>query len=194
MVNAVHQAIAAADRLVIATSVSSITAWFATNSRLRPTWREAVRSSLRRFETPASVSEPSPGLPGIRAAFENTTCAERLRGWATPTDRVLLYHDIRLECMLLSDPAAARSFVVAELGDLQGSAIGKKVLRETAAVFLDKGSVVATAAELVLHEHTVRNRLRRVEEYLGHPLTTRRAEVHVALRIHDFAAAAGDSP
>jgi DNA-binding PucR family transcriptional regulator len=42
---------------------------------------------------------------------------------------------------------------------------------------------VATAELLMLHEHTVRNRLQRIEKILGRPLTEQRVELQVALRI-----------
>jgi DNA-binding PucR family transcriptional regulator len=44
---------------------------------------------------------------------------------------------------------------------------------------------VAAAEQLGLHEHTVRNRLHRAEQLLGHPLSERRAELLVALRLRD---------
>jgi DNA-binding PucR family transcriptional regulator len=45
------------------------------------------------------------------------------------------------------------------------------------------GSHVAAAEHLQLHEHTVRNRLHKAEELLGHPINERRTELQVAARL-----------
>ena len=42
---------------------------------------------------------------------------------------------------------------------------------------------ISAAEHLQLHEHTVRNRLHRAEEHLGRPLSERRTELQVALRL-----------
>ena len=56
-------------------------------------------------------------------------------------------------------------------------------LRETLEASFRLGSHVSAAEHLQLHEHTVRNRLHRAEEHLGHPLSERRTELQVALRL-----------
>ena len=42
---------------------------------------------------------------------------------------------------------------------------------------------MAAASHLHLHEHTVRNRLQKAAELLGRPLSERRTELQVALRL-----------
>ncbi len=194
VVNLLRQVLHITGHLAVSLSMSCTTAWLATDSSLTPSWREAVKGCLEQFEVAASVSEPSSGLEGFRRTFEETKAVEELRTYAgAAASRILLYHDVRLECFFLNDRATARAFVVAELGDLLGSSAPKRQLRTTASHYLEHGSIVATASALVLHEHTVRNRLRRIEQYLDHPLTSRRAEVQVALRLYDFAMA-DDAP
>ena len=56
-------------------------------------------------------------------------------------------------------------------------------LRETLLAWLTMGSHGSAAAMLGVHENTVRNRLRAAEELLGVPLTGRRTELMVALRL-----------
>lgn len=56
-------------------------------------------------------------------------------------------------------------------------------LRHTVLASFALGSHVQTAQELGVHEHIVRNRLRRVEELLGHSLNERRTELQIALRL-----------
>ncbi|MTD56540.1 PucR family transcriptional regulator [Amycolatopsis pithecellobii] len=188
VVNLLRQALHVTGHLVVPFSISSTMAWLTTNRSLTPSWREAVKGCLEQFEVAASVSEPSSGLEGFRRTFQETNAVEELRTYAgVAASRILLYHNVRLECFFLTDRAAARAFVEAELGELRGTSPMKQELRATVSLFLEKGSIVAAAADLVLHEHTVRNRLRRAEEYLRHPLTSRRAEVQVALRLYNFA-------
>jgi DNA-binding PucR family transcriptional regulator len=45
------------------------------------------------------------------------------------------------------------------------------------------GSNVHTAGRQGLHEHTVRNRLTQIDELVGRPITKRRTEMLVALRL-----------
>jgi DNA-binding PucR family transcriptional regulator len=69
------------------------------------------------------------------------------------------------------------------LGELAANDAAAARLRQTLLVWFETGSHVSAAAKLKLHEHSVRNRLRRAEEAIGHPLTARRTELQVALRL-----------
>jgi len=96
---------------------------------------------------------------------------------------VLSHADVSLEILLMADRAGARAFVTAELGGLGGDDDLSDRLRETVEASYRWGSHVTTAAHLHLHEHTVRNRLQKAAELLGRPLTERRTELQVALRL-----------
>jgi DNA-binding PucR family transcriptional regulator len=65
---------------------------------------------------------------------------------------------------------------------LEGGLLTERV-RETLEAWLVTGSYVGAAAMLGVHEQTVRQRLRRLEEALGRSLHDRRTELHVALRL-----------
>ncbi|WP_448609778.1 PucR family transcriptional regulator [Geodermatophilus sp. URMC 60] len=154
-----------------------------------PAWtREAHRrllSALADAGVEASVSEPLGGLPGFREAHEQAQDVERVRAaWGRGTaPRVLEHADVALEVILLRDPERGRRFVRTELGPLAEDTAEAARLRETLQASFRLGSHVAAAEHLQLHEHTVRNRLHRAEEHLGHPLTERRTELQVALRL-----------
>ncbi|SFL49779.1 PucR family transcriptional regulator [Geodermatophilus ruber] len=141
----------------------------------------------------ASVSEPLRGLAGFREAHEQARDVERVRAaWGrAAAPRVLGHADVALEILLLRDPARARRFVRAELGPLAEDTPEAGRLRETLEASFRLGSHVGTAEHLGLHEHTVRNRLHRAEEHLGHPLPERRTELQVALRLQRLLAGAG---
>jgi len=154
-----------------------------------PAWtREARRrllAALADAGVEASVSEPLGGLGGFREAHQQAQDVERVRtAWGrAAAPRVLQHADVALEIMLLRDPERARRFVRTELGRLAEDTAEAARLRETLEASFRLGSHVAAAEHLQLHEHTVRNRLHRAEEHLDHPLTERRTELQVALRL-----------
>jgi DNA-binding PucR family transcriptional regulator len=96
---------------------------------------------------------------------------------------VMRYADAGLEILLMQNDELARTFVAAELGPLAQSTTEAARLRETLDASFRYGSHVAAAQHLNLHEHTVRNRLHKAEELLGHSLQERRTEVQVAVRL-----------
>ena len=82
------------------------------------------------------------------------------------------------------NPDAARHLVERELGKLAAPDPGLDIVRETLSHYLRNGSnIVLTASELYVHRNTVRYRLDQAEQLVGHPLTERRTEMDVALRL-----------
>jgi DNA-binding PucR family transcriptional regulator len=154
-----------------------------------PAWtreaRQRLLAALADAGVEASVSEPLGGLGGFREAHQQAQDVERVRtAWGrAAAPRVLQHADVALEIMLLRDPERARRFVRTELGRLAEDTAEAARLRETLEASFRLGSHVAAAEHLQLHEHTVRNRLHRAEEHLGHPLPERRTELQVALRL-----------
>ena len=133
----------------------------------------------------ASLGDPAPGLTGFRDTFAQARRAEAVRtAWGDDVQTVVRFGDVQLESIALSDIEAARRFVAHELGDLVADDTAAERLRQTLQVWFETGSHVSTAAKLKLHEHSVRNRLRRAEEAIGYPLATRRTDLEVALRLY----------
>lgn len=97
---------------------------------------------------------------------------------------VTAYGDIELAYLISENPNAARHLVERELGKLAEPDPALDVVRETLSHYLRNGSnIVLTASELYVHRNTVRYRLDQAEELVGHPLTERRTEMDVALRL-----------
>ena len=144
-----------------------------------------LREVLTAAGIEASLSEPQRGLAGFRQALEQALDVEKVRAaWGGAQAPPVLEHgDVALEILLLRDPDRARRFVCTELGSLAEDTAEAARLRETLDVSFRLGSHVAAAEHLQLHEHTVRNRLHKAEEHLGHPLQERRTELQVALRL-----------
>ncbi len=171
--------------LVHPLDLSSTAVWLGHTS----TWTAGMRRELRRVledaGVEASVSEPQAGLDGFRASLQQAQQVETVRGaWGrAQAPPVLEHEDVALEILLSRDTEPARRFVRAELGPLAEDTAEAGRLRDTLAASFSLGSHVATAERLQLHEHTVRNRLHKAEELLGHPLQDRRTELQVALRL-----------
>ena len=143
----------------------------------------------------ASIGGPGGGPEGLRSSYEEATALETVRGaLGEEAPRVMVFADFRLEAFALVDPQAARRFVGAELGELADDSEVSARLRETLLAWFVTGSHVSTAAQLGLHEHTVRNRIRKAEEVVGHPLTVRRTELQVGLRLHQIVGLRSSAP
>jgi hypothetical protein len=91
--------------------------------------------------------------------------------------------DAMLPALLLRDRGLADLFVDAHLGALK-SQKDWPIISATLRAYLDSGAVLsASAAALKVDRHTIRRRIRRVEELLERPLGTVRAELEIALRV-----------
>jgi hypothetical protein len=131
----------------------------------------------------AGVSEPRIGAAGLAVAHRQARLACRLgtlRG-----SRVSSYSEVALEALAFGGQDAARDFARAELGLLADDGERTETLRRTVQTYFASGSsAAAAAAALGVAERTVTYRLRRAEELVGRPLSTRRAEIEAALRLH----------
>ncbi|WP_148575541.1 PucR family transcriptional regulator [Nocardioides caldifontis] len=171
--------------LTYALTLGSTVVWL---GRLDP-WPQAaltaVVEALERVGAVATVSNPARGADGFVTALRQARDAERVREAWPPEESpaVVRYSDANLEILLLRDEALARAFVETELGPLGRSTNEATRLRDTLEASFRFGSHVAAAEHLQLHEHTVRNRLHKAEELLGHPLQERRTELQVAIRL-----------
>jgi hypothetical protein len=171
------------DTLVHPIDLTSTVVWLAQPRQAGwPVTRTAaIVECLRSLDVEASVSEPHVGVQGVRDGWRQVRDVQSVReAWG---HGVLSYADVSLEVLLMADPERARAFVRAELGELGAEDEVAARLRETVEASHRYGSHVTTAAHLHLHEHTVRNRLQKAAELLGRPLTERRTELQVALRL-----------
>lgn len=171
--------------LVYPLTLGSTVIWLC---RLEPWSTEslhAVPEVLQKVGATASVSNPGSGIDGFVESLHQAEEAERVRAaWgkrSAPT--VIQYADAGLEILLMQNDELARTFVKAELGPLAEDTTEAERLRETLDASFRFGSHVAAAQYLELHEHTVRNRLHKAEELLGHSLQERRTELQVAVRL-----------
>jgi len=101
---------------------------------------------------------------------------------------IVKYDHVALAAIATADLQQAGAFGVRELASLGGDTDEALCLAATLRIYLEEGSSARRAAKrLGVHENTIKNRIRAAEEQLGHPVTTRVAELLVALRLATLA-------
>jgi len=171
--------------LVYPLTLSSTVVWLGRIGEWKRTALDALDAVLSEAGVAATLGEPHTGIDGFRTTLGEAQDAERIRtAWGElGAPSVVHHHDVGLEILLMRDPETARQFVESELGPLARDTLEASRLRETLEASFRFGSHVAAAEHLQLHEHTVRNRLHKAEELLGHPIGERRTELQVAARL-----------
>jgi DNA-binding PucR family transcriptional regulator len=178
-------AVSCQSSLVYPLTLNSTVVWLGRIGEWKRTVLDALDAVLLEAGVPATVGSAHAGVEGFRTTLAEAEDTERVRAaWDRPGVPTVVHHDdVGLEILLMRDPARARRFVDRELGPLAADTAEAERLRETLDASFRFGSHVAAAEHLQLHEHTVRNRLHKAEELLGHPLSERRTELQVAARL-----------
>lgn len=131
----------------------------------------------------AAFGLPAPGVAGFRRSHLEALAAQKMQRVIANPGRVVLYESVELDYLISQDEEALGAFISRELGALLGPDAATARLRETLGCYLDlMCSVEATARELGVHRNTVRYRLARIAQQLGHPIEDRRLELDLALR------------
>jgi sugar diacid utilization regulator len=194
LANGLRTAAKAHQTLTYPLTLGSSVVWLCRHEPWQPAALKPLGDLLEKIGTTASVSNPGAGRSGFVACLRQAEETERIReAWgAHVAPPVIRYADAGLEILLMQDAQLARTFVDAELGLLAQNTTEAARLRETLEASFRFGSHVAAAEHLQLHEHTVRNRLHKAEELLGHSLQERRTELQVAVRLVRLLGDAGD--
>lgn len=172
--------------LVHPLALTSTVIWLTRMDRWPTVTLAELSRHLAATDIQASFSSGHQGAAGLRTSLNEAKAVDNVRAaWElSGTARTVVgLEDAGLEILLLENPELARAFVRRELGPLADDSAEFGRLRDTLEASFRLGSHVAAAERLGLHEHTVRNRLARVEQILDHPVTERRTELQVALRL-----------
>ena len=151
--------------------------------------RRDTTQRLARADLPGGAAlafgEDAAGTGGFVQSHEQARRAERAgRRSGRP---ITHYADVALESLAAVDEDAATAFVARELAGLDGDDVRSTRLRQTLRAWFAAGhNAAAAAAALGVHEQTVAQRLRTVEERTGRPVAARRAELETALRLRDL--------
>lgn len=124
------------------------------------------------------------GRDGFQSTYEEATAAQRIA--LVRKVPVTHYDEVALEVLAGEDAERARTFVSRELRGIDGEDPRSRRLRETLrAYFIAGQNAAATAAALGIHEQTVAQRLRAVEQRTSRIVADRRAELDIALRLRE---------
>ena len=162
----------------------------------RDLWAWVATTTQPEHKTLATLSEvlasrgvhlasgiPAPGARGFRSSHAEARAAQHLTMSAPHIPPLVSYGEVELLCLAAESGDLLRRMVDREVGALCGADKNLALVRETALTYLmHRLNVEATAEKLFVHKNTVRYRLARAEELLGHPLNERSAHVELALR------------
>jgi DNA-binding PucR family transcriptional regulator len=158
--------------------------WLGLRGPLSQATRNALHARAAASGRRIAFGEAMPGLAGFRASAAGARDAARIQAMlADNAPQVVWAEEVLIEMLALGSPDGARALVDRVLGLALEDGLLTARVRETLEAWLVTGSYVGAAATLGLHEQTVRQRLRRLEEALGRSLHDRRTELHVALRL-----------
>src|SRR5690606_35648168 len=136
-------------------------------------------------EAPVRVALGVPGdqVAGFRRSHEEAMAARHVaeRG---PADgpRLTSYREVEIAYLAGVDETAMRALIARELRALARRDAGSARLRETLRAYLTcQHSPEAAAKLLGVHKNTVRYRIQRIEELLGHRIDERALPLQTAL-------------
>ncbi|PWN04187.1 hypothetical protein DJ010_00585 [Nocardioides silvaticus] len=141
-----------------------------------------LRQEIEQRGLRVAVGRPSTGVAGFRSSHAEARAAQALALRSPAAPRLTCFADVELLCLVADQPELTHRMVAREAGALVGDDKNLDVLRETVLTHLMTFSVEVTAARLFVHKNTVRYRIARAEELLGHPLTERSTWLELALR------------
>ncbi len=176
------------DRRLLSVAVGDGTtwAWLGGQRALRMADLERLLSG-RPVGQDASLAfgEPARGPEGWRSSHQQAQAALMV---ALRRPRLLTrYADVALLAAALKDEVLANTLSDIYISPLGEARDGGAVLRETLRAYLDAGRNASSAAvALKVARSTVVGRLRRIEDRLGHALTSCAAELEVALDLDEL--------
>ncbi|WP_280370659.1 PucR family transcriptional regulator [Nocardia wallacei] len=130
-----------------------------------------------------AVGTPADHIAGFRQSHREAVAARHVAERAAhPIPRLLRYPDVEVAYLAGADEPAMRALIARELGPLIGQDPGSARLRQTLHAYLrSHRSPDTTAKTLGVHKNTVRYRIQRIEQLLGHPIETRSLQLEIAL-------------
>lgn len=145
---------------------------------------EALAATLP-AELALAVGEPRHGLDGWRQSHREAEAAATVM--RAQGQRIVRGKEVQLLAAALRDETLADALLGTYLTPFGGRGERGAVSRQTLRAYLESGcNAVAAAAVLRVNRHTVRRRLRQIEEALGGPLHRWQAELQVALDLEEL--------
>ena len=186
-------ALGATRTLVVGLEDDVVAVWMAGVQRAAAEQIGGVALGRRAGRSPAGrAGLPGAGIGGFRKSHEQAMHARRVARLAdTPRGAIVAYDDVALAAIATADLEQARDFARRELGAPRRRHRRGTPARRDPLVYLEEGSSARRAAPVSTSTRTrSRTGSATAEDLIGHPITTRVAEMLLALRIGALA----DSP
>jgi DNA-binding PucR family transcriptional regulator len=180
--NAVAQALGTSRPLTMVAGSRDLWCWVATPREPDLAQLPGLASALQQAGIQAAIGRPGPGIQGFRTSHAEARAAESLALGAAHGRALVRYDEEELLILVSAQEALMRRMVAREVGRLCGADKNLTLIRETVLAYLTTLNIEATAERLSVHKNTVRYRIARAEELLGHPLSQRSTHVELALR------------
>jgi DNA-binding PucR family transcriptional regulator len=163
--------------LTVAASMSSLWAWFSTDTDFDAgALRDAVPADS---DVRVALGSTLPGIDGFRASHHDAIVTQRLMRRMPSTVRFASHPDVRLVALAAHDDEDTADFVARTIGDL---ASADPELRDTLRTYIrEQFNTTRTAKVLFTHRNTILNRLALAQKLLPAPLAGRGLEVGLAL-------------
>ncbi|MFD4429606.1 PucR family transcriptional regulator [Nocardia sp. NPDC058497] len=164
--------------LTVAASASGLWAWAAIDDDAEI----AERIARCEVAAPVRVAFGMPGahVDGFVSSHREAVAARRV---AEQNEQAVTdYREVEIAYLAGVDTAAMRGLIARELRGLTGTDLVSTRLRATLHAYLRAQRSPEEAARLLgVHKNTVRYRIHRVEEILGHPVSERALALEIAL-------------
>ena len=167
----------ASQQIVVSTGVSNVHGWFTPTSAAT---YERLRDLDLRTGMQAAFGTPRTGIDGFRHTHDEALLSSRI---PTVPGKHICFPDAAVAILASQRHDLARRFVEDQLGPLLQHD-GRERLLTTLQQFLDtSGSPSRCGRRLGIHANTVNQRIRRIEEILGHPINPDDLSLRVALQV-----------
>ncbi|MBF6438206.1 PucR family transcriptional regulator [Nocardia cyriacigeorgica] len=169
--------------LTVASGASGMWAWIGLDGA--PDRITEVDGLAHLVEAPVRIALGVPGerVAGFRRSHEEAMAARHVaeRGPANGP-RITAYREVEIAYLAGVDETAMRALIARELRALARRDAGSARLRETLRAYLRSQHSPEAAAKLLgVHKNTVRYRIQRIEELLGHRIDERALPLQTAL-------------
>ncbi len=167
----------ARQHLAVPAGVASVHGWFTPISL-------SAYSRLGDLELPPGVGvafgAPRTGIEGFRHTHDEALLSARV---APPANKHACFPDVAVEILVSQRDDLARRFVEDRLGRLLQHESRDRMLATLQHFLETSGSPSRCGRRLGLHANTVTQRIRRIEEILGHPIDPEDLSLRVALAV-----------
>ncbi len=162
----------------------TVWAWLGGGRGLALTRVAAILGEEAYPDVRVAVGAQGSGVVGFRLTHQQAQAALRIAHGAQR--RITRFEDVALESLVLQNGAMAGSLVELYLSPLNDNGEGAELRQTLRAYFAAGRQASAAASALGVERRTVTYRLRKIEELLRCRLSSRLAELEVALRLEEL--------